>query len=134
MFEIFQAFNRAILAILTGGMFLFGTAFWADWIGGCNSVWNTTISMLQNPAQKIILTAIIAVTAYIIGMINIAGSALLFGSFANANRNGELLLINRIESIHCALFTAGSRHVHLALFYEAPARPRGYGQISTGTP
>jgi hypothetical protein len=32
-------------------------------------------------------------------MINIAGSALLFGSFANANKNGELLLINRIESI-----------------------------------
>jgi uncharacterized membrane protein len=80
MFEIFHAFYRAILAVLTGGMLLFGTAFWADRVGGCNSVWSTVMSMLHNPEQTIIFTAIIAVTAYIIGMINIAGSALVLAT------------------------------------------------------
>jgi len=95
MFEVLQTFSRAVLAFLCGAMLIFGTTFWADVFGG--KAFDEVILMLGDPEQKIIFTAITAVTAYIIGVINFAVSSVALRSLVSATKD-ELLLISRIES------------------------------------
>jgi hypothetical protein len=79
-------------------MIIFGTAFVADVIGGSGSAFGEVVFMLRTPELKIIFTVITAVIAYIIGIINIAGSEMVFSSLVKTTED-DLLLISRIESL-----------------------------------
>jgi hypothetical protein len=97
--EILQTFGRVVLAILSGAMIIFGTAFLADILGGPKKdTFQAVSEMLNDPQYRIISLTIAGVTAYVIGIVNVAGSSILFDRLVR-KRKDDLLIISQFESL-----------------------------------
>jgi NAD/NADP transhydrogenase beta subunit len=97
MIELLHTFSRVVVAFLSGALLIVGTTFWADVLGGLGSgsAFDQVAGMLSNEFKNIFIV-ITALTAYVIGMINFAGSSVAFRHLANATES-DLLLVSRIE-------------------------------------
>ena len=97
MLELLQTFSRVVVAFLSGALLIAGTMFWADVLVDGRSAFTQVAEMLRSEFENIVIV-IMALTAYVIGMINFAGSSVALRRLANATA-GDLLLISRIESL-----------------------------------
>ena len=98
MIELVQQFSRALLATLSGTMIIFGSALFADRLTETHNVMGLALDTVNNNGERLLFTGITAVTAYIVGTINVAASNFLFTFQLNRNKE-ELILISHIESL-----------------------------------
>jgi hypothetical protein len=103
MLELLQSVSRVALALLSGAMLIAGFFFFADGlsgvgIGGYGKVWTEIRQMLSEKDSLYVFVAITAVVAYVLGIINVAGSSLLFGWLWKTT-NDDWVLISRIEAL-----------------------------------
>jgi hypothetical protein len=84
--------------MLIAGFFLFADGFSGVGIGGYGKVWTEIRQMLSEKDSLYVFVAITAVVAYVLGIINVAGSSLLFGRLWKTT-NDEWVLISRIEAL-----------------------------------
>jgi hypothetical protein len=97
--EILQTFGRVVLAILSGAMIIFGMAFLADRLGGAGrDTFGVVKALLTDPQWKLISITLAGVTAYVIGIINVAGSSVAFNRLVR-KRKDDLLIISQVESL-----------------------------------
>ena len=94
MTEILQSFTRTVLALLSGAMILAATCLLTDSITGY--VFETLKTMLNDAPSRTILASIAGVAAYGAGIVNVAGSSLLFRR--RVEWDDELVLISRVEA------------------------------------
>src|SRR3989442_11087032 len=86
MLEILQSLSRTVLALLSGAMLMFGFFFFADGAsgtdpdcpGGYGLVWTGIQTMLNQKDSLYIFVPVTAVAAYVLGIVNVAVSSLLF--------------------------------------------------------
>jgi hypothetical protein len=106
MFEILQSLSRVVLALLSGAMLIFGFFFFFDGVSGIDPnsekgyglVWTEIRAMLGKPESLYVFAPITAVTAYVLGIVNVAVSSLLFG-WLWKNTKDDLVLISQIETL-----------------------------------
>jgi len=104
MLEILQSLSRAVLALLSGAMLMFGFFFFSDGVGGSDRsgyglVWTDIQAMLSKQHSLYVFVPITAVTAYVLGIINVAASSLLF-SVLWTDAKDDLVLIDQVEALH----------------------------------
>jgi hypothetical protein len=109
MLDILQSVSRAVLAVLTGAMLLFGFFFFADGVSNevktgvageitYGEVWTEIRKMLSAEDTQYIFGAIAAVVAYVLGIINVAGSSLLFNRIWK-EAGDDWAFLSRIEAL-----------------------------------
>jgi hypothetical protein len=103
MLEILQNLSRTVLALISGAMIIFGFFFFSDGVSGLGAegyglVWTEIQTMLSRPYSLYVFVAITAVTAYVLGIINVAVSSLLF-SLLWRDTKDDLALISQIEAL-----------------------------------
>ena len=96
MAEIIKTLGGATLTLLSGAMLLIGFFHYADAASGPppDRVWSAIGDMLDKKRSEVIFTTIVAVVAYVLGLINVASWNLFLGLFER-----DLALINQIESL-----------------------------------
>jgi hypothetical protein len=106
MFEILQSLSRVVLALLSGAMLIFGFFFFSDGASGIDPkseegyglVWTEIRAMLDRPDALYVFGPITAVTAYVLGIVNVAVSSLLFSVLWKDTKD-DLVLISQIETL-----------------------------------
>ena len=106
MLEILQSLSRTVLALLSGAMLMFGFFFFADGAsgtdpdcpGGYGLVWTGIQTMLNQKDSLYIFVPVTAVAAYVLGIVNVAVSSLLF-SLLWKNATDDLVIISQIEAL-----------------------------------
>ncbi|HLG17782.1 MAG TPA: hypothetical protein VJH03_25290 [Blastocatellia bacterium] len=103
MLDILQNLSRAVLALLSGAMLIFGFFFFADGASssapsGYGQVWTETQTMLSERYSLYVFVPIAAVTAYVLGIINVAVSSLLF-SLVCEDAKDDLVVISQLEGL-----------------------------------
>jgi len=101
--EILQSLSRTVLALISGALIIFGFFFFSDGVSGSDAsgygvVWTEIQTMLSRPYSLYVFVPITAVTAYVLGIFNVAVSTLLF-SLLWKNTKDDLVLISQIEAL-----------------------------------
>jgi hypothetical protein len=122
MFEILQSLSRAVLALLSGAVLICGFFFFSDGVSGSDPsgyglVWTEIQAMLSKPYSLYVFVPITVLAAYVLGIINVAASGLLF-SLLWKDTKDDLVLISQIEALqkpHLLKETLDFLHIKRAL-------------------
>jgi len=97
MVEFLLTFSRVVVAFLSGALLIVGTTYLADLLVGAGSAFDQVAEMLKNEFQSIFLV-IAGLSAYAIGLINVAGSSVALRRLADAT-DTDLVLVSRFEGL-----------------------------------
>jgi len=125
MLEMLQSLSRAVLALLSGALLIFGFFFLSDGVSGVDPssmegygrVWTEIRGMLKRPDAFYVFVPITAVVAYVLGIVNVAVSSMLLRLLWN-DIGDDLVLISEVEALqqpHLLKETLDVLHIERAL-------------------